>query len=155
MKIFIEEEYGYAYYLWDYPGSIEELIADYRAGRAPSGVEYDDSMPPKPIRRSGQRYLGTVTAAESVDREQTVGIMYTQVDRCTLWVMGRSEPIYPDLTHAPIGTLAAFERAKQCPSQQSLLEYRTGEASEWSNAWIAFHLQTCSTCMDTVNRRLT
>jgi len=35
LKIFIEEEYGYAYHTWNFPGSVEELIAEWKAGRIP------------------------------------------------------------------------------------------------------------------------
>ena len=146
MKIFIEQEHGYPNQVWEYPGSIEELIADYRVGRAPSGVEYDDSMPPMPKPRVGQGYLGTLTPAESTDRRHTVGIMYTQDDRCTLWIKGRSEPIIPDLHEAPIGTPEAFERVKKCPSAQSLTDHKIGNSTPRSHAWVTVHLRLCKNC---------
>lgn len=35
VKIFISEEYGYRSWSWDYPGTKEELIADWKAKRRP------------------------------------------------------------------------------------------------------------------------
>jgi len=35
LYIFVEEEYGYASYLWTYPGTPEELVDDWCAGRVP------------------------------------------------------------------------------------------------------------------------
>jgi hypothetical protein len=35
MKIYICEEYGYREWIWDYPGTVEELISDWKAGIAP------------------------------------------------------------------------------------------------------------------------
>ena len=33
--VFVEEEYGYRIWLWTYPGTKEELVADWKAGKAP------------------------------------------------------------------------------------------------------------------------
>ena len=33
--IFIEEEYGYRMWLWTYPGTKGELLADWKVGKAP------------------------------------------------------------------------------------------------------------------------
>jgi hypothetical protein len=35
MRIFVIEEYGYRHWNWMYPGTAEELVADWKAGRAP------------------------------------------------------------------------------------------------------------------------
>ena len=35
VTVFIEEEYGYAYYTWDYPGFMQSLISDWNKGRMP------------------------------------------------------------------------------------------------------------------------
>lgn len=35
MRIFIDEEYGYREWTWDFPGTVEELIAEWKAGRIP------------------------------------------------------------------------------------------------------------------------
>lgn len=35
MKILVEEEYGYRCWLWVFPGTTAELIADWKAGKAP------------------------------------------------------------------------------------------------------------------------
>ena len=35
LRILLEEEYGYRTWLWEYPGTKEQLIADWKAGRAP------------------------------------------------------------------------------------------------------------------------
>ena len=35
IKVFVEEEYGYRYWIWEYPGTKEELIADWKAHKAP------------------------------------------------------------------------------------------------------------------------
>lgn len=37
LRIHIEEEYGYRDWLWTYPGTILELVADWKAGRRPIG----------------------------------------------------------------------------------------------------------------------
>lgn len=43
MKVYVDEEYGYGAYCWDYPGTAAELIADWNAGRVPVGIGYLDS----------------------------------------------------------------------------------------------------------------
>jgi hypothetical protein len=35
IKVFIDEEYGYRYWIWTYPGTAEELIEDWKKGNAP------------------------------------------------------------------------------------------------------------------------
>ena len=40
MLIFIEEEFGWRHWRWDYPGSESELRLDWRAGRIPPGIGY-------------------------------------------------------------------------------------------------------------------
>ena len=35
ITVFVEEEYGYRNWLWTYPGTKEELVADWKAGKAP------------------------------------------------------------------------------------------------------------------------
>ena len=53
MKVFISEEYGWKSWVWDFPGSTEELIRDFRAGRTPSRVGYFET-----------RGRGTIAPAE-------------------------------------------------------------------------------------------
>lgn len=35
LKILIEEEYGYRYWIWTHPGTKEELLTDWNKGEAP------------------------------------------------------------------------------------------------------------------------
>jgi len=35
MKVYVDEEYGYREYLWEYPGNKEQLKKDFFAGRIP------------------------------------------------------------------------------------------------------------------------
>lgn len=35
LRIYIEEEYGYRDWIWTYPGTVKELIADWKRGRRP------------------------------------------------------------------------------------------------------------------------
>ena len=35
LKVVIEEEYGYRYWTWAYPGSEQELINDFKEGKIP------------------------------------------------------------------------------------------------------------------------
>lgn len=43
VKVSVEEEYGYRLWTWDYPGTVEELVADWKAGVAPLNF-FDPSM---------------------------------------------------------------------------------------------------------------
>jgi hypothetical protein len=45
MRIFIDEEYGWRYWCWDYPGTADELRADWEAGRIPPGLGYVGRTP--------------------------------------------------------------------------------------------------------------
>ena len=36
LRVFVEEEYGYRYWTWNFPGTVDELIAEWKAGRIPS-----------------------------------------------------------------------------------------------------------------------
>lgn len=40
LKVLIEEEYGYRYWSWSFPGTAEELVAEWKAGRTPNGIGY-------------------------------------------------------------------------------------------------------------------
>ena len=35
LTVLIEEEYGYKYWCWEFPGSKEDLIADWKSGKIP------------------------------------------------------------------------------------------------------------------------
>lgn len=52
LRILLEEEYGYRTWLWEYPGTKEQLIADWKAGRAPMNF-FDPSQ--------GKAFIGTMT----------------------------------------------------------------------------------------------
>ncbi|MGD9729664.1 MAG: hypothetical protein AB7L09_02685 [Nitrospira sp.] len=41
LRIGVTEEYGYREWMWTYPGTVDELIADWVAGRRPIGHSYD------------------------------------------------------------------------------------------------------------------
>jgi hypothetical protein len=45
MLIFVDEEYGWKYHRWDYPGTSEDLREDWKAGRIPPGLGYVRSEP--------------------------------------------------------------------------------------------------------------
>lgn len=45
MRIFIDEEYGWRYWSWAYPGTAAELRADWEAGRIPPGIGYVAATP--------------------------------------------------------------------------------------------------------------
>jgi hypothetical protein len=51
MRIYVEEEYGYRQWEWLYPGTPDELIADWKAGVAPLNF-FDPSRkdPAKPFK---------------------------------------------------------------------------------------------------------
>jgi hypothetical protein len=53
--IFIDEEYGWRYWRWDYPGTPDELRADWQAGRIPPGLGYVGRTP---------SFRGTITEIE-------------------------------------------------------------------------------------------
>jgi hypothetical protein len=53
-KIWITEEYGYREWIWEYPGTQEELIADWAAGKAPLNFF-------NPSSGAGELYKGTMT----------------------------------------------------------------------------------------------
>lgn len=53
MKVFIDEEYGYRYWTWHFPGTMDELIAEWKAGQTPRGVGYVYS----------KEFLGTIEQA--------------------------------------------------------------------------------------------
>ncbi len=36
MRVYIDEEYGWKLWVWTYPGTPEELVADWKAGRVPA-----------------------------------------------------------------------------------------------------------------------
>lgn len=56
MKVFIEEEYGYRYWVWDFPGTASELVSEWCAGHVPPvGYVY------------GPQYRGSITPAEDAD----------------------------------------------------------------------------------------
>lgn len=46
MRISVEEEYGLRLWHWDYPGTEEELIADWKALRGPFNFFDPSKMPP-------------------------------------------------------------------------------------------------------------
>lgn len=37
LKVLCEEECGYAFWLWSYPGTKEELVRDWELGKSPAG----------------------------------------------------------------------------------------------------------------------
>ena len=43
LKIYVEEEYGFRNWVWMFPGSIPELVAEWKAGRAPLNY-FDPSL---------------------------------------------------------------------------------------------------------------
>ena len=45
MLVFIDEEYGWRYWSWDYPGTADELRADWQAGCIPPGLGYVGRTP--------------------------------------------------------------------------------------------------------------
>lgn len=46
LKILVVEEYGYRNWVWEFPGSKEELIRDWQAGQRPDGF-FNPSRPKK------------------------------------------------------------------------------------------------------------
>lgn len=51
LRIFVNEEYGYASHTWNFPGTVDELIAEWKAGRIPHvgyvfGKEFMGSLEP-------------------------------------------------------------------------------------------------------------
>ena len=55
LLVFIEEEYGWRYWRWEYPGTADELRADWKAGRVPKDLGYVASVP---------GFRGTITEIE-------------------------------------------------------------------------------------------
>jgi len=55
MLVFIDEEYGWRYWCWDYPGTADELRADWQAGRIPQHLGYVAITP---------GFRGTITEIE-------------------------------------------------------------------------------------------
>jgi hypothetical protein len=45
MLVLIEEEFGWKYWRWDYPGTLDELRRDWKAGRIPNGLGYVRTTP--------------------------------------------------------------------------------------------------------------
>ena len=37
-KVWVTEEYGYREWLWIHPGSVDDVVADWKAGRIPSCI---------------------------------------------------------------------------------------------------------------------
>lgn len=54
LVIWVEEEYGYRDWRWDYPGTVEELVADWNDGLAPTNF-FDPS---------DGNYRGTMTEVD-------------------------------------------------------------------------------------------
>lgn len=60
MLVFVEEEYGYRSWLWEYPGTPETLVTDFKSGRFPS--DFFD-----PSEGAGEAYPGTMTQVDMND----------------------------------------------------------------------------------------
>lgn len=52
--VIVDEEYGYRHWLWIYPGTKEELIADWKVGKAP--LDYMDPS----VKNANTPYQGVV-----------------------------------------------------------------------------------------------
>lgn len=163
LKVFVVEEYGYAYHIWEYPGTVDELVADYRAGRAPFGVEYDNSMPPKPLRRAKgeKRYRGECRRFHDEDlllevETQSEATMQVCMDQENSLFLKTGEQIVPDMAQPPKveGTVEAIERGKECPETGMIAEYVRGGLGPWSHEWIAFHTALCKKCREEVAREI-
>lgn len=102
ISVFIREEYGYRYWRWDYSGTHEELIADWKAGLAPLNF-FDPSV---------GEYKGTMTQLDAAadaeydeaGKEYHRSASVDEFDKGRRQQQAQGGPVYQAHVHEPDAT---------------------------------------------------
>lgn len=63
INIFINEEYGYAHWWWEYPGTLDDLVVDWNSGNAPfMGKAYQGTLTELPTEFDPNNPFAAATA---------------------------------------------------------------------------------------------
>lgn len=152
MKILIEVEFGYAFHLWDFPGTVDELIADWRAGRAPSLRPILATMPPSfDFAAPYPHFRGTLESNIEPDatmRDQADARIYTdpaalELRDGTLVVDPMRPPTAKQIAKGDISPLA-----RTCVDIDALRAMLFVGPAPISWCWLMVHFTCCSACAD-------
>ena len=153
MIVHIEEEYGFRNHHWHYPGTIDELVADWLAGRAPFYRPILATMPPRFDENAPHPHYRGDFEADACECEATVlnaaeARLYVDCDRpCLLLQDGRNialatEP--PTIDELKAGIINPLVRT--CITEEALKTILDQGPAPYTHNWLMAHFTICPKC---------
>lgn len=146
MFILCTEEYGFAYQVWDYPGTIEELLQDWNQGKTPFTLPFIGGTPPTCLpKKEFKGKIEQISFDQYIEFQEMTGAHLRWCEDPNTLTIG--EKVYLDPIAMPQGNETELSpHARQCPSEETMSIFYHGDSSPWIDSWVSHHINLCEKC---------